>query len=84
MWLPLNSLPVQQLRPEYGPDALGAFAALADKPDSSTGKALKRRHPDLLLEAAGHDLAFVELQKEGPAHDLAFRLAAARASRALV
>lgn len=71
---------VQEVLPQGGLYALCAFSALTDKPGPAIGKPLDCRYPDLFLEAPGNYLAFIQAQIEGPAHDPAFRLAAARAS----
>jgi len=68
---------------ERMPDPLGAVTAHADEPHAAAWQPLDRRNSDLLLEAAGDDLALVQVDIDGAAHDLAFRFAAASASRAL-
>lgn len=74
---------IEQVSIERGPDAHGAVTAHAHQPDSAGGQPLDRRDPDIFLEAAGDDFPFVEVDIHRAAHDPAFRLAAASASRAL-
>jgi hypothetical protein len=74
---------IEQFRLEYRPDALRAFAAVADETDSARGEPLDCGHADLLLAAPGDHLLLVEAEVECAAHDLAFRFAAAKASWAL-
>src|SRR5437764_8412899 len=49
-------------------DLGGALAAHAHQPDAAGGKALDRRHSDLLGHAADHDDALIEVQVDDPAH----------------
>src|SRR5690348_5416234 len=62
----------------------GAVAAHADEADAAPGQMLDRRNADLLGEAVGDDLAFVEAKKQDTAHLFCSRLAAAMASPRLL
>jgi hypothetical protein len=83
MRLTRDPVRLHELGLEDGPDAVRAFAAIANEPDSAARQPLDRRDADILLEAPGDHRAFVKAEKQRSAHDLALRLAAARASRAV-
>jgi hypothetical protein len=74
---------VDEVLLEYRSHALGAVAAVANEAYSASGQSLNGRDSDLLSETCGDYLALFEAEIKGPAHGFAFRLAAARASRAL-
>jgi hypothetical protein len=82
MPLARDMIVIKQLRLERLADLLATVDAHAHQPDAPCRQSLDRRNADLPLEAFGHDLTLVEPEKDGAAHVLAFRLAAARASRA--
>lgn len=83
--MPLSGggLLTDQVAFERMPDPLCAVAAHAYKAHAAAGQPLDRRNADLILEAPGDDLALVQVDIDSAAHDLAFRFAAASASRAL-
>lgn len=68
---------------EHSFEALSAFAAAANQAHSASRQPLDCRYADLLLQAAGHRFSLVDVKIERPAHDRAFRFAAAKASLAL-
>ena len=58
------------------------FAAVANEADAAAREPLDRGDADLLLEASGHNLSIVQIDKERPAHFFSARRAAAMASLA--
>ena len=83
MGLARNPAGLQQLPLEHGPDPLRAIAAVADEPDAAARKPLDRRHRDALFETTGDYFPLAEREIDDAGQDLASRLAAASASRAL-
>jgi hypothetical protein len=59
-------------------------AAVADEADAPACEPFDGRNANLLIQAFGYDLPFIEVDKERAAHFLAPRLAAATASRRLL
>ena len=58
------------------------FAAVANEPNAAAWEPFDGGDADLLLEASGHNLSFVQIDKERPAHFFSARRAAAMASLA--
>ena len=77
-------LALDDMRFEPAPHMLGAADAHADEADAALGEAFDRRHADALGRTARDDIGFRHGKMEGAAHDAGARLAAARASLALV
>jgi hypothetical protein len=78
-----HHLSPDQVSLESGSDPRRAITAHADKSHSAAWKALDCGNTDILFHAPGDRFPLVYVEVDGPAHDLAFRFAAARASRAL-
>ena len=57
-----------------------AFAAIADEANASTQQPLDGRYADLLGEAFGYHLAFIQIDEKRAAHLFSTRTAAAIAS----
>jgi hypothetical protein len=83
MWLAQGLSALKKLFLEHGSHAFSAAAASANEPNPARRKTLDHGDGNLFLEATGDHVAFAQGDKKGAVHGLAFRFAAARASRAL-
>jgi hypothetical protein len=74
---------MDQLRFEHDTHARCAIAAHTHEANAAAHKLLNRRNSDVFAQASSHDIAGSHGKQQGAGHDLALRLAAAIASRAL-
>jgi hypothetical protein len=71
---------LDEVRLKLARHRLRAFATVTHEANASTEEPLDGRYADLLGEASGYDLPFIEIDENGAAHLFSARRAAAMAS----